>query len=58
MHILKVQLKSKRSAHDILVFYIKEIYKSCHYQRDMAPHLGEKDGGTPWSLEKSEQAKI
>ena len=42
MHILKVQLKSKRSAHDILVFYIKEIYKSRHYQRDMAPHLGEK----------------
>ena len=42
MHILKAQLKSKRSAHDILVFYIKEIYKCRHCQQDMAPHLEKK----------------
>lgn len=53
----KAQLKLKRSTHDILVFYIKEISKCRHRQRDIAP-FGGKDGGTPRSLEKSERAKI
>jgi hypothetical protein len=56
MHV-KSQLKVKRSTHDILVFYIKEIFKCHHCQRDIAP-FGDKDCGTPWSLEKLERVKI